>query len=247
MSEKDDAVETSLTVLALTGFRREERLWPRRGLIRSRVREFAALYRDRGEGGLAPIVVGEVNGQRYLVDGWHRAAAAEAAGLTGLPAWLIPLERREDVYLEAVQLSTTSAQPLTQREKRAVVDRLLVEHRFASDHEIARLAGVSHPTVGKRRKLLKAGRPERERPERPAETEADRAAGRLVRALVELTRLQDDLRRVVDGRPVDPAAALAARVGRRGGGGEAMLLRLRGWTERALRQLEGEPEEGAAG
>jgi ParB-like chromosome segregation protein Spo0J len=240
-----DASSPELLTLPLSGFQREERLWPRQGLDPARVREFAALYREQGAAGLPPIAVAEVGERRFLVDGWHRCAAAEMAGLSRLPVFATAMGRSEDVYWEAVHLSATIGKPLSRGEKRAAVDRLLAAGREGSDHEIARLAGVSQPFVSKRRKLLKAGRPQRERPARPAETETERAARRLVRALVELVRLQDDLGRVVDGQRVDPAVLLAARVGRRGGGGEAGLLRLRGWTERALRQIAGEAEEGA--
>jgi len=111
--------------LALAGICREAELWPRRRLNPARVRTFAALYAAGGPGAMPPILAAEVDGRRYLVDGWHRCAAAERAGLTTLPAVLKPVERREAVYVEAAACSAVSSQPLTRAEKRAAVDRLL--------------------------------------------------------------------------------------------------------------------------
>jgi hypothetical protein len=131
--------------LALASFRREDTLWPRKGLIDSRVRQFSRLYQDLGEAALPPILVCEVAGREYLGDGWHRCAAAERMGWSRLPAIRKPVPRLEDVYVEAVSASATSAQPFTPSEKRAAVDRLLAMELGYSDRCLARLVGVSQP------------------------------------------------------------------------------------------------------
>src|SRR5437899_10487076 len=80
---------------ALAGFRRDESLWPRRGLPRPRVRQFVLLYREGGPTALPPVLLATVDRRRFLVDGWLRCAAAAELGWTGLPAVSIALRRRE--------------------------------------------------------------------------------------------------------------------------------------------------------
>jgi hypothetical protein len=241
MSEERMAPEEMAVVaLALGGFRREASLWPRRGLNMARVREFAELYRAEGAEALPPVLVVEVAGTRYLADGWHRCAAATAAGLTQMYAELTRAERLEDVYVAAVATSSRNGEPLTRTEKREAVDRLLVEApEGLSDRGIARLAGVSQPFVGRRRARL-AGTEARERGARREVMPAERVAARVVRATVELERLFSDMRQYEEGQPLDPARALARAAERGRGDADAVLARLEGWAARARGLVEGD-------
>src|SRR2546426_5077010 len=122
--ERTESVPTEGTAPewgALAGCRRDESLWPRRGLPRPRVRQFVLLYREGGPTALPPLLLATVDRCRFLVDGWLRCAAAAELGWAGLPAVVLALPRREDIYLEALAHTADGGQPLslTNGEKRA--------------------------------------------------------------------------------------------------------------------------------
>jgi hypothetical protein len=127
-----------------------------------RVSAFAELL-SHDSGALPPSVcVRDENGVLLLADGHHRAPAYER-----LPALAqaVPVLVREcpsgrsamdDAYELALECSAKTSLPLTQAEKRAAIRRLILERMDATDREIARLVGVSHPTVGAQRRAIGA-------------------------------------------------------------------------------------------
>jgi hypothetical protein len=246
MSDNVIGIEASAEpmLLPIASFRREHRLWPRQGLCPGRVREFSRLYADEGAGALPPILVLQVEGREYLGDGWHRCAAAEAAGLEHLPAVRKRVARVEDVYLEAVSCSATAGRPLTWVEKRTVVDRLLEMQTGYSDHCLARLAGVSQPFVGKRRRLREKAAAEAESEAKPLLPE-ERQAQKLVKAVIELDRLAGHLRHTSDGAAIDPVVVIAAAAQTcRGASAATVQARLERWAKRLYVLLGDEEPDG---
>jgi hypothetical protein len=223
-------------LLPLGSLRREDTLWPRKGLIGTRVWQFARLHRNLGETALPPILVCEVAGRDYLGDGWHRCAAAERMGWSGLPAIRKRAARLEDVYVEAVSASATNPQPFTPAEKRAAVDRLLAMKLGYSDHCLARLVGVSQPFVSGRRKRWEQAREEGSTPSQPL-SPAQRQARKLIRAVLALRRLAADPRHYSEGAPIDPVAELwAAAQACRDESAAAIVAELERWARRLRRE-----------
>jgi ParB-like chromosome segregation protein Spo0J len=169
-------------LLPLSRVERNPRLWPRKELCPSWVKELAALYRDRGPEALRPIRVASPGpaGTHPLIDGWHRMAAALLADLPELPAVVEPLESPDAIYERAVFLSARGSLRMSRAEKQVAVDRLVAAAPDRPDRRIAQIVGVSHTFVSRRRKLQ--GRSEPERPRPAARPRPDRNARSLLRA-----------------------------------------------------------------
>lgn len=149
-------------------------LWPRDALDDERVAEFTALYKERGPSALPPVVLAldpdpdpETlhHGWVYLipVDGWHRLAAWEAAGVgEEIPAVVRDdLTSRGAIFAEAVRLAVASAKPLTASERRQAIASLVGMAPDLSDREIAKRTGVSYMTVNRiRHRADPAGDPD---------------------------------------------------------------------------------------
>jgi ParB-like chromosome segregation protein Spo0J len=137
----------------------ERDLWPRERLDGARVTEFAELYASDGPDVLPPIEVIELDqGTWLLVEGHHRFAAAQRAGLEYLPAVVLTVPAGVDtdwfVFERGVGNAARSAKPLTRREKRAATVQLLNRYPHRHDRELARLVGVSHTFVAQLRREL---------------------------------------------------------------------------------------------
>ena len=92
---------------------------------------------------------------RWLADGFHRVAAAEAAGLTELPTEVRDGSRR-DAILFAAGANATHGLRRTNADKRRAVETLLQDDEWKqrSDRWIAVACAVSDPFVGKLRRSL---------------------------------------------------------------------------------------------
>lgn len=135
---------------------REEQWYPRRRLSPDRVADYAAYYREAGPEALPPIQVGlipEVDGF-WLVDGWHRASAAEEVGLDRLPAIVHHYADRWDALADAIRIANNGSLSLTPGEKSRLVDMFLRHFPTGTDRELAHRLGVSHVYVWKRRRKL---------------------------------------------------------------------------------------------
>lgn len=82
---------------------------------------------------------------KLLADGFHRVAAAKRLGRESIKAE-VKQGGREDAMVYAASANTTHGVPLTQKERRAAVERLLKLTK-KSQRQIAREMGMAHPTV----------------------------------------------------------------------------------------------------
>jgi ParB-like chromosome segregation protein Spo0J len=237
--------DPDVSLLAISGFRRDERLWPRRGLDEDRVRALQSVYEQGGPAALPPLLVVTVEKRGYLADGWQRCAAAGSLGWTALPALVKAAPQVEDVYLEALAAVNDGDRPLslTRDEKRAAVDRLLQLAPRPSDHAIARMAGVSQPFVSRRRHRLETGGGS-EREEAAAEPLSRREGGKIIAAAGRLLEMERTPWLCTNGESLDPAAALREAAATRGPSADVLLERLQRWVERARRD-RGDPLAGA--
>jgi N6-adenosine-specific RNA methylase IME4 len=109
--------------------------------------ELRALKEDVAENGvLTPLLVVTDGAQYDVVDGHHRLQVAEALGLESVPVHVLE-GLDEDAQLERGLLANTARRNLSREQKRQVVSQVLQRSPAWSDRRIARLAGVSHPTV----------------------------------------------------------------------------------------------------
>lgn len=80
-----------------------------------------------------------------LADGFHRVAAAKKLGRDSIRAE-VKRGGRDEAMVYAASANTTHGVPLTQKERRAAVERLLRMTK-KSQRQIAREMGMTHPTV----------------------------------------------------------------------------------------------------
>lgn len=119
------------------------------GLDENKVEQYAVIMAEGGD--LPPIVVfrDSATDALYLADGFHRVAAAQRAGLHELRAEIRP-GGYDGAYEYAEEANLEHGFALSTADKRAIFERRLARgHAWAqmSDREIARLLGVSHPTI----------------------------------------------------------------------------------------------------
>jgi hypothetical protein len=236
------------TVIPLADVCRDARIWPRLQLCRALVKELEEIYLHGSAAAVEPIVVARIGrtGRHVLIDGWHRVAAAELAGLTHLPVTIVELASEEEAYERALQLSSRGKTPMTRVEKQTAVDRLLTAHPERSDLAVAQLAGVSNHLVAARRRLLAAPpAPQEDRERRPRPDKYTRSIMKATLALCALGEAGDE------GRLEDALASAAVReCGKEAG---CCLGRLRVWAEGARSRvllvgagaLPSEPDETA--
>ncbi len=108
-----------------------------------------------------PIRLVDVGGDMYVVDGWHRARAAESADLVNLEAD-VTIGTRRDALLMAISANCNHGLRRSADDKRRAVRTLLQDTEWAglSSRELGALAGVSHAHVGKVRRHYDVARGE---------------------------------------------------------------------------------------
>ena len=111
--------------------------------------EYAAVLRN-DPNAMPPVVVYRDGAGCYLADGFHRLAAAKAAGLDAIRAE-IRKGGREDARLAACAANATHGLRRTNADKRRAVEACLGLRPEWSDRQVARHCGVDHKTVGKYR------------------------------------------------------------------------------------------------
>jgi ParB-like chromosome segregation protein Spo0J len=212
-------------MVPLCQIRRDLSIWPRRCLCEALVNEFAELYRHNGPEAVDPIIVepADLDGLNRLLDGFHRDAGAERAGLTHLPAIIRRMKDDAEAYEEAVRLSSRGSLKMSATEKREAVDRLLRADLERSDRAIAEIVGVSHPFVAQRREALHRPPAEKTPTDRPR---PGRHAESLIKAALAL----------------DEAVTIEAGSRAKGEGGGLLLTARLGETlaRAALKLAEGE-------
>lgn len=162
------ATSSRARMVALSAIVEDKRVWPRAELDTERVKLFRELYANDGD--ILPAI--ELAPYRYrdnpdtvvyiIVDGWHRYHARKQMHAANIPAIIREdLSSLDAIYIEACRRSGVSSKPLTTREKREAVKRILdgqkkiPERERLSDREIARIVGCSHPTVASMRNPVK--------------------------------------------------------------------------------------------
>lgn len=118
--------------------------------------EWAEVLRDEERGEAWPFPPVEViwDGERYwLWDGFHRVAAAKAAGVYRVPA-NVQAGSRDMALWRSAGANKTHGVKRTSMDKRRATEQALLIAPQRSDREIAYHVGVSAPTVGKIRKEL---------------------------------------------------------------------------------------------
>jgi len=93
----------------------------------------------------------------WLADGFHRVAAAKHAGIAHFQVVIEPGDRR-DALAYSLGANARDGKRRTNADKRRAIKRAFADPAWAawSDARIARLCGVSTPTVGKVRRQLEA-------------------------------------------------------------------------------------------
>jgi hypothetical protein len=128
------------------------------GLQSARVREYSKAMKNAAP--FPPITVFHDQGQHtyWLADGFHRCAAAAAAGFTEIQAEVIDGTYRQ-ALLYAACANADHGIRRTNEDKRKAVVTLLTDDEWSqwSDHEIAKRTHPTQPFVSKLRHLTSHG------------------------------------------------------------------------------------------
>jgi hypothetical protein len=106
------------------------------------------------EGPLPPILVHRPT--MHVIDGMHRLQAAILRGDRTIAVEFFD-GGTHDAFLRAVQANVEHGLPLTRADREAAVVRIIASHPQLSDRAIAKVAGVSAPTVGSIRRRTAPG------------------------------------------------------------------------------------------
>jgi len=97
--------------------------------------------------GWDPLLVYRVDSKFYLADGYHRITAAERLGLETVQAEVLD-GTFEDALLAGIKANSEHrGLPLTLKERKRAAQLILKTHTNWADNRIARVVGLSHPTV----------------------------------------------------------------------------------------------------
>lgn len=120
------------------------------GLDADAVQSYTQAYQSGAT--MPPLTVAVLPGRRsLLVDGFHRAEAAKLAGLAEVEVNQVEVPDETAALLIAVQANQQHGLRRTRADKRRAVIALLenADAQRYSDRDIAKLAGVTHPTVAR--------------------------------------------------------------------------------------------------
>ena len=239
--------------LSLSLLRFDPDAYPRFRVDASRVAMFEEVIREGDPGAVPPPeVIHDGKGGYTVVEGVHRLLAFRNLGYTAvevvtidLPAGLTPTQA---AFQRAVETSSTSAKPLDRAERAAAIARLVVDRRDLSDSAIARLVGVSHQTVGRRRAELSTGQDELDATGEPTAARQrlheEQVAKRLFRALEKTHEARGlGFGDWIAGK--DRTGERLARVLYEAHGGDAVdrAQQYRAWIDKALQLLTAEEVE----
>lgn len=159
---------------------------------------------------LPPILVDRRS--MRVIDGMHRLMAASLRGLETIDIKFFD-GSEVDVFLRAVQENVTHGLPLSQTDRRAAAERIIVSHPHMSDRAIGQVAGLAAKTVAAIRKRLtdvvprsnaRVGRDGRVRP-------LDSGQGRRRAAELLIQQPGASLRDVARAAGISPATVLDVR------------------------------------
>lgn len=132
---------------------------PRGELYSSAIEEYADAYLSGAQ--LPPVTLFYDGDDYWLADGFHRVAAAKAAGKTEICEHITPGTRR-DAILFAVSANAQHGLRRSNADKRRAVEMLLRDEEWSkwSSREIARRCAVGHDLVESIRSLYLAETPD---------------------------------------------------------------------------------------
>ena len=151
--------EAAVVVLMIQEIRRDGGTQGRAALNASVVRQYAALMRD--EIPFPPVRVWFDGSSYWLADGFHRVAAASAAGLTQISAQVLHGSLSDAIW-DSCTTNSTHGFRRSSADIAAILKRAL-EHPNActmSNVELARYLGLPETTVRRWRKRLSSSRGE---------------------------------------------------------------------------------------
>lgn len=134
-------------VLPITEIISDPRYQMRENMNEDVIVDYAEKLRD-GEK-FPPVRVFKINGEYYLVDGFHRLEAYKRNGITEIEVIVLEGNERE-ALLCAVGANNNHGLHRTNKDKRKAVKTLLQDSEWCkkSDNWIAKVCGVSQPFVG---------------------------------------------------------------------------------------------------
>jgi hypothetical protein len=132
--------------LQIAAIERRQDCQPRAAFDEATMLEYAEAMKAGDD--FPPVKVVRAGDSFYLVDGFHRVAAAETAGLDRIRADVVEGTLRDAILLSR-QVNATHGLRRTNEDKRRAVATLLEDPEWSqwSDREIARRCKVSHPLV----------------------------------------------------------------------------------------------------
>ncbi len=136
-----------------------EKLNARAFIDEDTVVEYAQLMRENLFTPTPLIVIKGGDGRFYLIDGYHRLEAYKRLGIDDVPVQVTETdlmgEALDDFLLRAVlQANTKHGRTRTNADKRRALELALRRWPHISDSELAKLCGISRPTVAKYRREL---------------------------------------------------------------------------------------------
>lgn len=143
--------------IEISKIRRDGGTQPRAGTNETAVAEYAEAMKAGAQ--FPPVMLFYDGSTYWLADGFHRVAAAAAAGLESIDADILQGTQRAAV-LHSVGVNGAHGLRRTTEDKRRAIETLLrdPEWRQWSDRQIAEAVGVDHKTVGARRgELIQRG------------------------------------------------------------------------------------------
>lgn len=111
-------------------------------LNQGKIAEYADIYER-----LPHVSVFEVDGELYLVDGWHRMEAARRLKKESITCTLIGKGSLVEAQDEADKANLTHGVMLTAEQRKEIAKRFLSRHNDWTAREVAKVMGVHNSTI----------------------------------------------------------------------------------------------------
>lgn len=140
-----------MALMKLSQIKQDQKYQIRKSISIKVAEEYAAKIQD-GEV-FPPVAIKYIDGDHYLISGFHRYKAYEIAGIAEIDVVDIG---NQDALIYAIKENSQHGRPLTNKEKRKVAIELLKtsNRENGSDRDFAKLTGFSHTFFQNLRKEL---------------------------------------------------------------------------------------------